>query len=36
MGCCFLFNKPKIKITDETPEGRNFDYLMSKGIQYNR
>ena len=36
MGCCFSFNKPKIKITDETPEGRNFDYLMSKGIQYNR
>ena len=31
MGCCFSFNKPKINITDETPDGTNFNYLMSKG-----
>ena len=31
MGCCFSFNKPKINIIDETPEGKNFDYLRPKG-----
>ena len=31
MGCCFSFNKPKINIIDEAPEGKNFDYLRPKG-----
>ena len=31
MGCCFSFNKAKIKIIDETPEGENFNYSRSEG-----
>ena len=31
MGCCFSFNKPKINIIDETPEGKNFNYSRPKG-----
>ena len=31
MGRCFSFNRPKINIIDETPEGKNFDYLRPRG-----
>ena len=33
MGCCYSFfdKKPKIKIIDETPKGREFNYLRPEG-----
>ena len=31
MGCCFSSYKPRIKILDETTEGKNFDYLRPEG-----
>ena len=31
MGCCFACNEPRIEIIDETPEGKDFDYLKPKG-----
>ena len=31
MGCCFSYDEPRIEIIDETPEGKDFDYLRPKG-----
>ena len=31
MDCCFSSNKPRIKILDETTQGKNFDYLRPEG-----
>ena len=36
MGCCLSFgnnnnNKPRIEIIDETPKGKEFDYLRPEG-----
>ena len=31
MGGCFSFNRPSVEIIDETPKGKQFDYLRPKG-----
>ena len=33
MGCCLSFgnNKPRIEIIDQTPKGKEFDYLRPEG-----
>ena len=31
MGSCFSFNRPDIEIIDETPMGKQFDYLRPEG-----
>ena len=30
MGGCFSFNRPSVEIIDETPIGKQFDYLRSE------
>ena len=32
MGNCCLSNKSKIKIIDETPKGKQYDYLRPEGM----
>ena len=30
MCCCFSYNERRIEIIDETPQGKNFDYLRPR------